>query len=190
MKHPSIVQMHPDGVFVFLSLLIYGGLFYTQKKNLHFNFHYLFLSSQHSSSGRELVFWFPPSDPHSSGTGEDIGIGALQALFYGNKVHAAMVSGEIYLCLCPARTPGMFAPVSQPFLHTVMKGEGNSPASCLVPNTECLHTHSEKRQPAKERGRQGTLTPLPSPLLQGWQEDKQEALGTHPFLFPAGLCLF
>lgn len=26
------------------------------------------------------------------------------------------------------------------------------------------------------------LTPLPSPSLQGWQKDNQEALGIHPFL--------
>lgn len=62
-------------------------------------------------------------------------------------------------------------------------GEGHSPVSCLVPNTgPCLHIHSEKEQPTKEQVQLGTLTPLPSPLLQGWQEDKQEALGTHPFL--------
>lgn len=151
MKHPLIVQMHPDGVFVFLSLLIYGGLFYTQKKNLHFNFHYLFFSSQHSSSGRELVFWFPPAAPHCCGIWGDTGIGVLQALLYESKAHAAMISGEIYLCLCPARTPGVFGPISQSFLHAVMKREGKSPVSCLVPNTSpCLHTHCEKQQPTKE----------------------------------------
>lgn len=171
--------MHPDGVFVFLSLLIYGGLLYTQKKNLHFNFHYFFLSSEHSSSGRELVFWFPPTAPHCSGTGEDTGTGLLQALLHGSKAYA----DKIYLCLCRARTPGMFGPISQSFLHTVMKGEGNSPVSFLAPNTgPCLHTYSEKHQPSKEQGQLGTLTPLPSPLLQGWQEDRQKALGTHPFL--------
>lgn len=77
----------------------------------------------------------------------------------------------------------MFDPISQSFLHTVMRGEGNSPVSFLVPNTgPCLHTHSEKQQPTKERGQLETLTPLPSLLLQEWQEDKQEALGTRPFL--------
>lgn len=150
MKHPLIVQMHPDGVFVFLSLLIYGGLFYIQKKNLHFNFHYLFLSSQHSSSGRELEFWFPPAGPHCSGIREDTGTGVLQALLCGNKAPAAMVSGEIHLCLCPARTPGTFAPVSA-LPPCCDEGEGNSPVSCLVPNTSpCLHTRSEKQWPTKE----------------------------------------
>lgn len=77
------------------------------------------------------------------------------------SVGARLISGETDLCLWPARTPGMFGPVSQPFLHAVMKGEGHSPGSCLAPNTgPCLHTRSEKRQPTKEQGRLGMLTPL------------------------------
>lgn len=116
---------------MFLSLLIYRGLFSTQRKNLHFNFHYLYLSPQRSSPGRELVLSFPPAAPHCTGIGEDMGVGVVQALLYA---HAAEISGEIYACLCLARTLGMFGPVSHPFFHAVMEGEGSSPVSCLVPN--------------------------------------------------------
>lgn len=183
MKHPLIVQMHPDGVFVFLSLLIYGGLFYTQKKKFTFQFPLLVFLLTALQFWKGACILVPPSCPHCCGIGEDTRMGVLQALLYGSKAHAAMISGEIYLCSCPARTPGVFGAVSQSFLHTVMKGEGNSPVSCLVPNTgPCLHTHCGKQQPTKEQGRLGMPTPLSTPLLQGWQEDKQEALETRPFL--------
>lgn len=83
MKHLLIVQMHPDGVFVFLSLLIYGGLFCTQKKNLHFNFHYSYLSPHCSSPGRELVPHVTPATPCSTNT--VAGAGVEQLMLYGNK---------------------------------------------------------------------------------------------------------
>lgn len=135
MKHPLIVQMHPDGVFVFLSLLIYGGLFSTQNKNLHFNFHYLYLSPQHSSPGRELLLCLPPSCPmlHQLQGGYSSRGGTGTALW--ERDHAAEISSEIFVRLCPTRILDMFGSVSSPFRHAVMKGEGSSPLSCLVPNT-------------------------------------------------------
>lgn len=100
----------------------------------------------------------PPQLPRTA-----LALGRIQEQGYYRlcSVGARLISGETDLCLWPARTPGMFGPVSQPFLHAVMKGEGHSPGSCLAANTgPCLHTRSEKRQPTKEQGRLGMLTPL------------------------------
>lgn len=133
MKHPLIVQMHPDGVFVFLSLLIYGGLFSTQNKNLHFNFHYLYLPPQCFSPGRQLVLCSPSAAPHCTSIGEDTGAGAAQVLLYRNKL-TLLRSPVRYVCLCPARTLDMFGSISHPFLH-VVTGKAAGLVSCLVPNT-------------------------------------------------------
>lgn len=143
--------MHPDGVFVFLSLLIYGGLFSTQEKNLHFNFHYLYLSPQHSSPGRELTHALLPSCPtlHRH-QGEYRSRGGTGAALW-EQAHATEISSEIYVCLCPTRTPGTSGPVSHPFLDAVMEGKGSSPVSCLVPNTAPhLLTHSARNSSQQE----------------------------------------
>lgn len=143
MKHPLIVQMHPDGVFVFLSLLIYGGLFSTLKKNLHFNFHYLYLSPPCSSPGRELVLCFPPNCPTLHQHRGGYRSWGCTGTTLREQAHAAETSGEIFVCLCPTRTLDVFGPVSHRVLHAVTEGEGSSPLSYLVPNTgQCLVTHS------------------------------------------------
>lgn len=141
MKHPLIVQMHPDGVFVFLSLLIYGGLFSTQKKNLHFNFHYLNLSPQCSSPGKELMALLLSSSPtlyqHWGGYGSRGGMGsALQ-----EQAHADEISSEMQVCLCPLRTLDMSSPVYHPFPPCCDGGGRQQP--CVVSNTSpCLFSCS------------------------------------------------
>lgn len=135
MKHSLIVQMHPDGVFVFLSLLIYGGLFSTQK-NLHFNFHYLYLSPQCCSPGRELVPHFAPVAPHSPSIREETGAeGTGDAPW--KQAHAAVISSKIFVHAQhePSAHLALFL---TPFLHAgAMEEEGSSPMSCLGPNMGC-----------------------------------------------------
>lgn len=94
----------------------------------------------------------------------------------------------------------MFSPVSCGFLHAVVEEEGSCPGSCLVPNTiPRLLTHSLRNSsPQKNKKdldmRSGLflqMTHSPSfPILQGWQEDKWEALPRGLTLFPVGLSPF
>lgn len=187
--------MHPDGVFVFLSLLIYGGLFSTQNKNLHFNFHYLYLPPQCSSPGRQLVLCSPSAAPHCTSIGEDMGAGAAQALLYRNK-------------LTLLRSPVRYMPSKDPWhvwfhfssLPPCCDGEGSR--ACVLPGSKHQlslgHLFSKKQQPTKEELGYAQaclcrwLIPLPSPFLQGWQENEPQALpgGLLSALFPAGLSLF
>lgn len=176
--------MHPDGVFVFLSLLIYGGLSYTQKKNLHFNFHSLFLSLQHSSSARELEFCFPQL-PHI----------ALASGGYRSRDATGSALWEQSSCcrdlwwdrplFMPSKDPWHVWSCFSALSPLCDKGVRQHPL--LLP---CLLTCSERQQPANQEGCLGMLTPLPSPLSQGWQEEKQKPWGLVLSLIPAGSCLF
>lgn len=182
MKHSLIVQMHPDGVFVFLSLLIYGGLFYTQKKNLHFNFHYLFLSLQHSSSGRELVFCFPPAAPHCSGIGEDTEAGYYRLCSMGTRL---MLPSSLVRYTFAYAQQGPQHAWSHPSALPPCCDGGGRQQPCLLPGSQHwpLPAHPFLETAANKRARR-TRNAHPSAfsLLQRWQEDKQEALGTGPFL--------